>query len=341
MPVRLTLAALLLGAGRLTAQDAGLLLGYHQGGAYRTLWITVSGDTAQAVTEVPNLVVPSGSSFWRVGVTTLCSADGTRQVVWQAPLGRVPELPGTACPTDGPGQPSPRGEDSTERQDSTRTDGCDDSTASIYWVSPGWISEGTTFSQTEACEPRGGRWRDSTVLRRFAGHDPVSLGDVYGARFAEVWSAAVAREHRAVSKEMSCPEPAEDDFDPMNWSVQHRRGRLRAVVLANAEYGQCQLWAEVASPLPASITGREAPRLAVDTSKVRDWLVSPRGSYAVTLAEPATGAMVLEVWTVKGGRAGRRLLARPMGSPTRIVEAEWATGRFVREWTTVIRNVGP
>ncbi|HEU5042029.1 MAG TPA: hypothetical protein VFT84_14465, partial [Gemmatimonadales bacterium] len=161
----LTLLGIL--ADPLEGQESGVLLGYAHAGEYRTMWLTMSASAAEAVADVPDLIVPRATGFWRLGITTLCDAEGTRQAVWRTPLDRPPAVPGIPCPEVEPlDQTDPDALDRAAAE-SGEDAGCDSYTAAIHAVSPGWISEGFTFSQTEECEPRGGRWRDSSAVRRF------------------------------------------------------------------------------------------------------------------------------------------------------------------------------
>ena len=62
MLMRLTLAGILLTvAAPLAGQEAGLLLGFSHAGEYRTMWITMSADSATVAAEVADLVLSHSS----------------------------------------------------------------------------------------------------------------------------------------------------------------------------------------------------------------------------------------------------------------------------------------
>ena len=332
------LAVLVAVAPPLAAQANGLLLGVEHAGTYRTLWITMSGDRAEVADELADLIVPRPDGFWRVGITTLCREAGTRQVVWQTRLGRAPSVPGTPCPEPVPIDPTDADALDSAAAPSSEPQGCDAHTATIHAVLPEWVSERYTFSQTEACEPRGGRWRDSSIVRRFEVRSAVGLREVWGGRAERAYSEAVARGYLELSKEMSCPEPIPEEYDLASWMIEHRRGAWRAVAAYNENVGDCSVWAAMYPVLPAAVTGRPAPVVPLDTTKFRDWAVSPDGRYVVTLAKVRQDEVRLEVHAVKGRKPYQELLGHDMGSQSRIVVAEWATGRYVAEWTRAMRS---
>ncbi|HYC33008.1 MAG TPA: hypothetical protein VEB59_12020 [Gemmatimonadales bacterium] len=321
----------------LAAQGNGLLLGVEHAGTYRTLWITMSAGRAEVAAELTDLVVPRPDGFWHVGIATLCEHSGTRQVIWQTRLGRAPAVR-ARCPEPVPIDPTDAEALERAAAGSSEPEGCNASTAAIHAVLPGWVSEGYTFGQTEACEPRGGRWRDSSAVRRFDARPPVGLREVMGGRAEQAYADAVARGFAELSREMSCPEPIAEEYDHTSWIIEHRRGAWRALAAYNENMGDCVVWSEMGPALPVSLTGRVSPTVVMDTAKVRDWAVSPDGRYVAALAKVRQDEVRLAVYAVRDRKPDRELLTHDIGSQSRIVTAEWATGRYVTEWTRAMRS---
>jgi hypothetical protein len=85
--IRLASAAtcfLLAACGTMAEAQSGLLLGLHRECGegpceteYRTLWIAPQAGTLQ-IMELPDLIVPRMTGFWRVGVRSYCHPKGTK-----------------------------------------------------------------------------------------------------------------------------------------------------------------------------------------------------------------------------------------------------------------------
>jgi len=115
-PLTVAAACLLFAAcGTMAEAQAGLLLGLHrecgeEGCAteYRTLWIAPQAGTVQ-IMELPDLIVPRKTGFWRVGTRFYCDPDELKRephkqpspdgAFFAAPVNQRPAVYGVAqCP---------------------------------------------------------------------------------------------------------------------------------------------------------------------------------------------------------------------------------------------------
>ncbi|HET9709767.1 MAG TPA: hypothetical protein VFP39_15815 [Gemmatimonadales bacterium] len=345
-PLTSFLLAGLLAAVPARAHQAGLLLGYvTQSGTgrpeYRTMWLVLSPTEAHEVADVPDIVVPRATGFWRVGTTVLCGKDGTHEVVWQTPIGRAPVVAGTPCSA-----PDTSGLDTALASESAAADtsGCSADEARILFVSPTDIADQYETKQTESCEPRGGHWQDSNEVRSFDG-DRVSLHDLLGSAAAQAYALAITRGYQEVTQEANCPPLDTSAFDLESWGIKHSRGGWHAIAMDNAVGGECEYEHAIDPPLPPRVTG-DASLIGSWTALGRaipgltDYFTAPSGGFVVGVtARPAPGIpRELVAYTATAGTPQHRLLAVPFPAQA-IVMAQWAMGRHVAAWTSAIEGI--
>ena len=337
-----TVVALAVASAPIAAQQStptGLLLGYHTGAEYRTMLLVLSADTALVVADVPDLIVPRAQGFWRVGVETLCSHDGTHEVIWQAPIEATPTMRDTPCPL-------PRTEldpDSMVMIEPTPEDleRCEQNETAILFVSSSHIAERAHHRQTEYCEPRGNRHRDVSRVRLLGDTMPVSLTDLFGDTATAEYEAAIGRAYEIVSREMNCPAPGPEDDDMVSWEIGHERGAWRAFA-ANNRWGGCELIEPLALQLPPGVTGDATTDMFYHAlsriTDLNDVYASPDGRHAIVLTSPYTPEQ-LELYVMNGSAPVRTLLVMPHPGWRWFRMVQWAYGPDVAEWTRVLESI--
>jgi hypothetical protein len=315
--------------------QAGVLLGYTPIGdtasaSYGTLLIVFSPTEVKVAAASSQLILPRADGFWRLGNASACTPvdDEVRQdTLWQRPVS-APPLADDTAPCGG--------------KDAQTF--CDVHDASYLAVFPQFISTHSTFSQTSACEDRGGRFTTISTVNRFGSTEDIPFPALLGPQGDSLYAEATHRGYLELSKDMNCPDPEDDEVDLTQWSIRHIKGRWMAFAEFNGRWGDCGYNAQVNRPLPRSVTGVTQPAInwagsARVIPDLRDIYPSPAGDYAVVLTMKP-GELHLYRFTLKAGIPDRKLGELPWlegGSPgPRIVMAEWATGRFVSGWTDQI-----
>jgi len=339
------------------AQQAGVLLGYGEqksgesGGQYKTMWIIFSPEEAHVAATVQDVIVPRATGFWRVGSTILCEYDASteqdsaRDVLWQTAIEKVPMIDqGLACKSHKPGDFTENGDDGQTNAAHPHVNLCGRETGMLRFVSPGYIAE--EFSAWDGCDPRGGHNTLRDDVRPIEKGEPVSLAEFFGERAAGAYGIAAKRGFAENSKAYNCPAPDAKRYDLKSWHIAHVRGAWMALASLNEFMGECAFWYATDLALPKSVTG-EVPKtglwrgMASTVPHLTDFYLSPLGDYALVLAEPKNAEYHLYAYAVKDGVLGKRLAEIPWinSSSYPIVMAQWSTGKYVAQWTAVIRKI--
>ena len=196
-----------------------------------------------------------------------------------------------------------------------------------------------TTSQTEECEPRGGRYDIVPAVTKWGSDSSLALARVAGAGA----DSAYVRAARAAiaSAPVDCEpfvtaERGNDTAEMMDsWYVARDRGRWSAFAYDHIYGSECDLDGGIDLRLPVSFTGHDGLRPSWDVLSrsvpgLIDAFSSPSGDLVVAIVPDS-----LLAFESDGARLGARLLAIPLPHE-RIVMAEWAVGAHVTRWDLMI-----
>jgi hypothetical protein len=298
------------------------------GDGYRTFWIVRDGDEAKVAASLPEIVVPHGSGFWQVGVTTVCEFDGAsngnRAVIWESPVGKAARVyQGNPC----------------VRRKSVQT--CNDVSARILFTSSSLVSEEYTQKQTEECEPRGGRWTTVDKVRKLGQSDPLDISEFLGQAIETAYWQALQEGLAELKRDgLNCPPPEKEQMNLTNWSVSRDRGSWHPVANGNGGLGECEIAEPMSAVIPRGATADTSSEQLFQSAKqsqpdLRDLMVSPNGDWAVAVFEK-NGFQAFEVHAITARQLGRKLLSLDFTLPAgtnHVISAQWAVGNHVGEWS--------
>lgn len=357
-PIALFLLAILTFAPCALAQS-GVLLGMEassttQGGGdtedfasihaagYQTVWIAPDIDgQLKVLASIPELIVPRRDGFWHVGVVQVCEFTNGEfpnerigQVVWSAPVtvgAMVEQSP--ACTPHKPEDYAPPYMRSDA--DMHKISQCGFDLVNVQYVSPEIISASDYSSQSEACEPRGGRYSLTSNVRSFESDQSLSFGQLLGPAAGNAYFKAVPKRAKDdTDQDSDCGEP--DTKHDVAWEVTHQRGRWHASVNQSLGNFGCSARGPINFPLPASLTGDRVPTfdwkaLQSKIEGLKDVFISPTATLLIAVTDSE-----LKFYEFSSGSPGKLLLRLP-AKP--IVMAQWATGSHVRDWTSQISKL--
>ena len=338
------------------AQTSGLLLGIRRSNVdenstasrYETLWIVNSRQSPLRVT-LPDLIVPRTTGFWRAGVAATCvrpETDARIDRLWLVPAGQRPTL-GNGCPTvaasDIPGYGIAL--DSADRVPlDTVTVVCQIEQVEIHFVTGDYVGTFDTSSQTEECEPRGGRYGYGPSIRRWETDSVLPLTQAIGhdvdSAFARAARLAVKSAPRDECELFTDgPERRASSAEMIDqWYVERWRGRWRPAVFRHIYGSDCSFDAPTTLTLPRSFTGYDALRpawgvVARAIPNAVDAVSSPAGDLVIAFTSDS-----LFAFESNGTKLGARLLAMPF-ERQRVVMVQWAIGRHVARWSEALARL--
>ena len=337
---------------------------------YETLWIVRDASGAHIAATLPDIIVPRKSGFWRIGIEHTCQlTPATRDdlsdrgniitadfpyavLVGQAP---VVELEFPACDAQTAKRlfddsynpefvPEP---DSEHPPDPNAPSECGWANRWFESVLPDLISVSYFQGVSETCEPQGGNdykeiWVQSPDdLFPFVGpaQQQIPFDVVFGAAGHRAWIHAVSG---GQPEGDSCiADNPDEDLQQTGWSLKHVHGEWSTH--AFAQVGRvCAASGDPKVLVPRSLT--HAVRLPIpwvalekQLPGISDAYVAPGASVLLAIQSKKDDPVSEEGQTVavalydfSGNKLGAKLLDLPA---TKIVMAEWATGRFVQSWT--------
>lgn len=351
MPTRRTSAssfavlALLLGAtaSPVRAQKTALLVGISTREApslpefieqrNQTILIESDGKTAKLVATLPDIIVPHGGGFWRVGMATSCTLPSTQsaaaksdetsqehndsswdEAFYMSPIEVSPKVltlnksPGQSC------DPNP----------------CTFHGETIWFVTSRFVSTDFYQGQSDACDPMGSGYAETHVFR-LGGVDAISLKKLTGADGWEAYNIAVRDASYNLQQESANCEVFGDRSEVLqdtNWTLHRKQGKWSAMLRWQIGSG-CEYVDDIDLELPRTITDYDTLRpswasLEQQFQNLRDAFSSPAGNLLLVRT-----AASLAAYATDNGKVGPKLLELPAG---RIVMAQWATGKYVDVW---------
>ncbi len=341
--------------------------------AYETLWIVRDSSGAHVAAKLPDIIVPRKSGFWRLGIAHTCqlappvsseaSDHGnirTDDIAYATPVTRAPVV-GVAN----------RECDSKTKQrlfdDSYDADYVPDAANAPTPAAPtecGWtyrwfesvlpdlVSVSMFQGVSESCASEGGNLYNEIWVQRPDNPFPAIGPDTVQIPFDVMFGAA---SHRAWIRAVSGGKPGADscvgdddseDMPQTGWAFAHVHGEWRT--RAFVQVGRvCAASGNPKTAVPRSVT--HATPLPVAWGELEkqmpgiwDAYFSPDGSVmlAIQATQPGTFEQprltAVALYAFFGGKIGEKLLDLP---PTKVVMAEWATGRFVENWTKTLTGI--
>jgi hypothetical protein len=337
---------------------------------YETLWIVRDASGAHITATLPDVIVPRQSGFWRIGIEHTCqltpAAQGdsstlgnisTADVPYAVPAGQAPvvELDHAACDSETAKRlfddsynpefvPDP---DSEHPPNPSAPSECGWANRWFVSILPDLISISYFQGVSEICEPEGGNdYKEIWVQRPedpfpFVGpaQQQIPFDVVFGAAGHHAWIHAVSG---GQSEGDSCiADNPDEDMPQTGWSLKHVHGEWRTHAFAQvgrvcAASGDPKVVAPRtlthAIPLPIPWT-----ELEKQLPGISDAYVAPGASGLLaiqsTKGDPVSEqgqTVAVALYDFSGNKLAAKLLDLPA---TKIVMAEWATGRFVQSWT--------
>lgn len=337
---------------------------------YETLWIVRDVAGARIAATLPDIIVPRKSGFWRMGIEHTCQLTpatpddltdhgniSTADIPYAVPAGQAPvvELDHPVCDAQTRKRlfedsynpefvPEP---DSDHPPDANAPSECGWANRWFESVLPDLISVSYFQGVSENCEPQGGNdykeiWAQSPEEAfPFVGpaQQQIPFDVVFGAAGHRAWIHAVSG---GQPEGDSCiADNPEQDMPQTGWSLKHVHGEWRTY--AFAQVGRvCAASGDPKVVVPRTLT-HAAPlplpwaALEKQLPGISDAYVAPGASVLLAIQSTKGDAVSEEGQTVavalydfSGNKLGAKLLDLPA---TKIVMAEWATGRFVQSWT--------
>jgi hypothetical protein len=337
---------------------------------YETLWIVRDVAGARIAATLPDIIVPRKSGFWRMGIEHTCQLTpatrddltdhgniSTADIPYAVPAGQAPvvELDHPVCDAQTRKRlfedsynpefvPEP---DSDHPPDADAPSECGWANRWFESVLPDLISVSYFQGVSENCEPQGGNdykeiWAQSPEEAfPFVGpaQQQIPFDVVFGAAGHRAWIQAVSG---GQPEGDSCiADNPDQDMPQTGWSLKHVHGEWRTY--AFAQVGRvCAGSGDPKVVVPRTLT-HAAPlplpwaALEKQLPGISDAYAAPGASVLLaiqsTKGDPVSEegqTVAVALYDFSGNKLGAKLLDLPA---TKIVLAEWATGRFVQSWT--------
>jgi hypothetical protein len=303
----------------------------------RTLWVpSPSAGNRVTPVELPDLLVPRRSGFWRVGVSGWCVEQDYFDVD-EKPSGSMTELFGSIVAAPQGTNPPDFKRGSCKRSD---VHCVTESVATIMWVWPEYISV-MDGGESSCGAHSGGSWVRS--VKGLSDLQPVSVRTALGPS-AETLFRQAFEKARTEDRDFRAQSPIGDKrewadtcgdqavtFDPRSWLIEREDGRWRLQGWTET-HRLCGVGFDYAVDTDVS---RIAGRRGDDASRWRalmtrwpeldDVHTSPDRRWTVIAAGEA-------VMIFAGASLDREILRVPKARFEQLVMVEWATGSNVRRW---------
>ena len=338
---------------------------------YETLWIVRDASGAHIAAKLPDIIVPRKSGFWRMGIEPTCQFTpapkkddqdnhgniSTADVPYAVPVGQAPvvELEFPACDSNTAERlfddaynpefvPDP---DSEHPPDPNAPSECGWANRWFGSVLPNLVSVSYFQGVSEVCDPQGGNTYTEIWVQSpddpfpFVGPAPqqIPFDVLFGAVGHRAWVHAVSGGQPEGDSCIS--DNPNEDMQQTGWSLKHAHGEWRTQ--AFVQVGRvCAASGDPKVVVPRSLT-HAIPlpitwtALETQLPGISDAYVPPGASVLLAVQSKKSNTNFEEppivsvaLFDFSGNKFGAKLLDLP---PTKIVMAEWATGRFVQSWT--------
>jgi len=313
------------------------------------VWLSVEDPQhAEAVVplEIPDLLLPRRTGFWRVGLVGTCSEDphldvddkviGTEidvaDYLWAVPAGQQPRV--TLSRDRDASQSPERVGPCTSHDDSCDTD----RRAQLSWIWPDYLSG--AFGGSYSC----GAHPDSDYTYAMRSVDDLSLSasisDAIGARAEQRARAAFATAVRkwpgaAPAAMKRCVDDA--SFDPRSWHIEREPGGWKAEGWSTTSrlcgYGMDFPIVGDLTPVTGRRGDDRAGLVAVKGAipESTDAHVGPGGKWILATTDK-------EVLLLKADAPDQPVARVALNKRESVVMVEWATGANAARWTEEARR---
>jgi hypothetical protein len=293
---------------------------------YRTFWITAASDAPRVISG-PDLIVPGREGFWRVcTVRHRESQDGEQSVSDSLVIARADRERGVCAMPE-----SITGDESEARCSS-------EGETKVTFAGPAAIGVQSNAEYNCGAHPDGAA---QVVLRRLDG-DTIAFGTALTAAERGRWydRALAAGTKQFADFGIFDNWTMEDGLAHLSLEdaigIERAAGRWQAVgIVSCTPHVACGAGSfHFSIPgfvLPRRLTGRDAlrPTLAVIAARnprASDAFSSPSGDVVAVV-----DADTLRVFVPNGAHLGSPVMSMPFDG--NVVMIEWATGRFVSQWS--------
>ena len=364
LPVQAQQSAVLIGMAKFLGPRGP---DYHDdsqlGIQYSTVLVVRDGPRVFIRATLPDIIVPHGINWWRVGVRSDCQIEtqpsnsaggnGERRVEhwveqsYASPIGEVPQVPapfsepGDSCPVRlisdfKSARNSQQVADSGESSDlQVPFQPCIYRTVAITAVTSSFVSSLEHGGNSSECETRGFSWVDRASTWRLENPNPVRYSELLGARGLKEYNRVIIASSKGLSDSgFNCGLSEDFGKDPADvadagWSLERSNGKWVAVALLQPGNADCQYGGPLSLPLPRQLVGYDTLRtawasLARQIPGLKDAFTSPTGDLLVAVMESQ-----IEIYNMNAQQVGSELLALPAD---RLVMVQWATGKYVEAW---------
>ena len=340
---------------------------------YETLWIVRDVSGAHIAAKLPDIVVPRKAGFWRLGIEHTCqvnppaaddpkdfSSVATEDYGYAVPVEQTPTVetqfaacdPLTAKRLLDDSYDQAGSVEAEQSRDPKALPGCGYRTLWFESVLPDFLSVAMFQGDSELCDLRGGNiykefWvqnPDEAIPQMGPGGQQIPFDFLFGDAGHRAWIHAVSGGNPEGD---SCiaDDPTED-ISQTGWYLRHVKGAWRTS--AFVQVGRvCVAYGDPKVAVPRSMThgaplGVPWGDLEKQLPGIWDAYLSPDGSVLVAIRgkqAPVTYEYQVDTITLfdfSNKKIGEKLLDIP-GS--KIVMAEWATGRYVQAWSETLTSL--
>jgi len=337
---------------------------------YKTLLIVSDASGARVAATLSDAIVPRRTGFWRFGIEHTCQFQPSsgepedtgyifaRDVPYAVPVDKPPVIQLDFAPCDPKTTERVLADDYSSADDAgylnaTAPRECGWSGLRFGGVLPDLIS--ISGHEGDYCEARGGRdgldmwvqspddpiapfqnWFDDDSGQR-PSNIKIPFDRLFGPTGRAAWTRAVSPLDPGAG---SCEgAPGFKEMRLAGWNLKHAHGEWRTEAYVQVT-GFCEGRGYPKIAVPRSLT--HDPALPIPWSGlekqlpgISDAYFSPGGSVVLAIqSAPGPASTESHVTSValfdfSGGKIGRKLLDL---APSDIIMAEWATGRFVKNW---------
>lgn len=246
----------------------------------QTFLVESDGRTAKLMATLPDIIVPRGQGFWRIGVTTNCSSSGDNAEASAPNRSDVAQEANDSSFDEtfymNPVEVSPRVR-ALDRDPSRSCDPnpCDFHNETIWFVNSRFVSTDFYQGKSDECEPRGYSWYIETHVRRLGGTDPVSFKELTGDDGWEAYNFAVREASYNIEQGGTNCEVFTDRSEVLedtNWTLRRDHGKWIAQLRWQVGNGACEYVDDIDLALPETLTDYDSlTSVVVDTGAADRW----------------------------------------------------------------------
>ncbi len=310
---------------------SGLLFGYNEAGAYKTLWVAPQNGKLSLIRQGKDVLVPRESGWWRVGSSSISAKGFDNQVTTKQFI--------FASPASSPSRGTPPKLD---------PECYEDETTNLFFVHEQYLS--VENSGGGYCKGAAHPWAASTLQVRYidlvqksggtsniTSPEPnfVELTDAINEAAQDKFYKAGDAFYAGLSKEQQ--DTFEKSPNATNWTLIRKSGqwviRGRLGYSYEAVRSACCIDFDTGVIPTASLVGHDTlavpwKTLQSQNKNIIDAFSSPKKDVLFTLEKKQ-----LTAYALQNGKVGAVLLKVPFKNNVAPVMIEWANAGSVTRWT--------